>query len=222
MINLRRRQFTRRLSLLLTSALTFAALLGVGQADGASNASSAALRIGEYAVATATHDNPSHVVTWADVSNAAGIPTVNTTNLALSINLGDLFGYARLVLFVDPTSFADICLNFPDTVGATSKVVPCPHQAEAQWQSQSGALETSNRAIATAAATGRAVSGADVVAAAKIDRETLRHKPSFTAGQGGKVDFATTVEMAPNTKITVNNCVQLPKTAYGIPVLVSC
>jgi hypothetical protein len=83
-------------------------------------------------------------------------------------------------------------------------------------------LSVSNRAIAAAAATGKAVSGANVVAAAKIYGVTLRHKPTFRAGQGGKVEFTTLVEMGLNTKFTVNNCVQLPKTAYGLPVEVPC
>jgi hypothetical protein len=66
------------------------------------------------------------------------------------------------------------------------------------------------------------VSGADVVAAAKVFHATLRHKPTFLAGQGGRVEFTTQIEMGLNTKFTVNNCVQLPKTAYGIPVSVPC
>jgi hypothetical protein len=50
----------------------------------------------------------------------------------------------------------------------------------------------------------------------------LVHKPTFRAGQGGVVTFSTLVEMGGNTKFTVNNCVSLPKTAFGIPVEVAC
>jgi hypothetical protein len=212
----------RRVSNVLTPAVVLVVLLGIGSPAGASTSSSAALRIANYAVATATHDNPAHIVTAADVSNAAGINTVNTSSLELLINLGDVFGYSRLVLFFQPKSYADICLNFPDTVGGVPEIISCPHQAQGLWNSRAGALSVSDRAIAAAAATGKAVSGANVVAAAKIYGVTLRHKPTFRAGQGGKVEFTTLVEMGLNTKFTVNNCVQLPKTAYGLPVEVPC
>jgi hypothetical protein len=222
MTTLQRRRFWPHLPRTLVPALAITALLGVASPVGAATTSSAALRIAQYAVATATHDNPSHVVTAADVSNAAGIPTVNTTGLVLLINLGDVFGYSRLVLFYDTTTYADTCLSFPDTVSGTPKVFACPRQARALWDTHGGALAISNRAVAAAAATGHAVSGADVVAATKAYQGTLRHKPTFLAGQGGKVEFTTKVVFAPDTKFTVNNCVQLPKTAYGIPVLVPC
>jgi hypothetical protein len=211
-----------RLSRTLVPAVAFAVLIGVGSPVGASTPSTVALRIAEYAVATATHDNPPHIVTAADLSNAAGINTVNTSSLVLLINVGDVFGYSRLVLFFGSKDFTDTCLNLPETVGGTPKVIACSRQARGLWDSRGGALAVSNRAIAAAAATGHAVSGANVVAAAKVYQETFRHKPTFLAGQGGKVDFTTPVEMGLNTKFTVNNCVQLPKTAYGIPVSVPC
>jgi hypothetical protein len=125
-------------------------------------------------------------------------------------------------LFYQEKPFADICLNLPATVGGAPKIIPCPHQAQGIWNSRAGALGASNRAIAAAAASGRAVAGADVVAAAKIYGVTLRHKPTFLAGKGGVVDFTTLVEMGLNKKFTVNNCVQMPKTANGIPVEVPC
>jgi len=218
----RRRSRLLRVSRTLTPGVAMVALLGLGSPVGASTSSSVALRIANYALATASHDSPAHVVTQADVSNAAGINTVNTKGLQLLINLGDVFGYSRLVLLVDPNTFTDICLNFPNTVGATAKIISCPHQAQGLWNSRAGALGVSNRAIAAAAAAGRAVSGADVVAAAKIYHVTLLHKPTFQAGQGGTVEFSTLVEMGLNTKFTVHNCVQLPRTAYGIPVEVAC
>lgn len=218
----RQRSWPRRVSRTLTPAVAIVVLLGLGSPVGASTPSSAALRIAEYALATATHDRPAHVVTAADVSNAAGINTVNTKSLYLLINLGDVFGYSRLVLFFEQKPFADICLNFSDTVGGAPQIISCPHQAQGLWDSHAAALGASNRAIAAAAATGHAVSGADVVAAAKTYHVTLFHKPTFRAGQGGKVKFTTLVEMGLNTKFTVNNCVQLPKTAYGIPVEVAC
>jgi hypothetical protein len=203
--------------------VTVAVLLGLGSPVGASSSSSSvALRIADYAVATASHDIPARVVSAADVSNAAGINTVNTTNLFLLINVGDVFGYSRLVLFFDEKPFKDICLDLPDTVGGAPKFISCPRQARALWDTHGGALAVSNRAIAAAAASGDAVSGADVVAAAKIYRLKFRHKPTFLAGQGGQVVFTTPVVMGADTKLTVNICVRLPKTAYGIPVWVPC
>jgi hypothetical protein len=206
---------------MLAPAATIVVLLSLGSPVGAATSSSVALRIADYALGTATHDSPAHVVTAADVSNAAAISTVNTKGLDPLINLGDVYRYPRLVLFFDEKPFADICVNFPDTVGATPKIIPCPNEARGLWMARGGALSVSNRAIADAAANGDAVSGADVVAAAKIDEATLRHKPTFLAGQGGTVEFATLVEMV-NTKFTVDNCVRLPKTAFGIPVEVPC
>lgn len=218
---LRRDTWPQRV-MIYVPALAVVVLLGVASAVGAATSSSVALRIAEYAVATASHDNPAHVVTAVDVSNAVGISTVNTADLEPLINLGDVYQYPRLVLFFEQKTFADICLNLPGTVGGTPKIIRCPHEAQGLWSGRAGALGVSNRAIADAAASGHAVSGADVVTAAKIYGVTLRHKPTFLAGQGGKVEFSTLVEMGLNTRFTVHNCVQFPKTAYGIPVAVAC
>lgn len=136
--------------------------------------------------------------------------------------MGDVVAYPRLVLFLNPMTYRDICLNFPDTIGGTPKIVACPHQAQGLWGASSGVMSVSDRAIAAAAAAGHAVSGADVARAAKTFHLTLTHKPTFLARQVGEVEFATLVAMGLNTKFTVNNCVQFPKTAYGIPVEVSC
>jgi hypothetical protein len=205
-----------------TPVLALAVVLGIGSPVGASTSKSVALRIARYAVATASHDDPAHVVTAADVTNAAGIATVNTANLYVLINVGDVFGYSRLVLFFEQKPFADICLHLPDTVGGAPTIIKCPHRAQAFWMGRGDALSVSDRAIAAAAANGAAVSGADVVAAAKIFGLTLHPKPTFRAGAGGTVKFTTTAEMELGAKVTVNNCVRLPKTAYGIPVEVPC
>lgn len=218
----RRRSWPQWTSRTLIPAVAMVVLLGVGSPVGAATSSSVALRIAQYAVATATHDSPAHVVTAADVSNAASITTVNTTSLELLINLGDVFGFSRLVLFFGSKRYDDTCLNFPDTVGGAPTIIKCPHQAQALWGARAGALSISNRAIAAAAATGHAVSGADVVAASKEFHATLSQTPTFRSGQGGKVEFTTIVELGLKAKFTVHNCVQLPKTAYGIPVEVNC
>ncbi|HQU25736.1 MAG TPA: hypothetical protein PLS29_01755 [Acidimicrobiales bacterium] len=204
------------------ATMAVAVLLGAGSSAGASTSSSVALRIAQYAVATATHDRPARVVNGTDITNAASINTVNTTGLVPTINLGGVFEYPRLVLFIDPKTFATICLNMPDTVGGAPRAIPCPHRAQGLWSGRARALAVSDRAIADAAAKGRAVSGADVVAAAKVYGVTLRHKPTFPAGRGAIVQFSTLVEMGPTRKFSVNNCVQLPMTAYGIPKPVPC
>jgi hypothetical protein len=206
----------------ITPVVALIVILGVASPVGASTAKSVAVRVAQYAVATADHDNPAHVVTAADVTNAASIETVNTSNLFVLINVGDVFGYSRLVLFFEQKPFADICLNLPDAIGGAPTLIKCPRQAQGIWNSHAGALGVSNRAIAAAAANGKAVSGADVVAAAKAYGIMLLHKPTFRSGQGGTVEFTTLVEMPPNAKFNVNNCVRLPKTAFGIPVEVPC
>jgi hypothetical protein len=219
---IRQRTWLRDFSHTLTPVVAILVLLGLGSPVGATTPSSVALSIAEYALATATHDQPAHVVTAADVSNAVGINTVNTENLILTINLGDVFGYSRLVLLIDQKTFDNICINFPNTVGGAPRIISCPHKAQGLWNSHAAALGASNRAIAAAAATGHAVSGADVVKAAMAYHLPLAHEPTFLAGQGGKVEFTTLVEMGANTKFSVNNCVQLPKTAFGLPVEVAC
>lgn len=206
----------------LVPAFVLVALLGTASSAGAASSSTVALRIAQYAVDTASNDKPAHAVTAADLTNATGISTVNTKNLFLLINVNDVFGYSRLVLFFQEKPFSDICLNVPDAIGGPPKLIACPDQARGLFDSRAGALSVSDRAIAAAAAKGRAVSGADVVAAAKAYGAKLRHRPTFRAGQGGTVDFSTLVEMGDNTKFTVNNCVQLPRTAYGLPVAVPC
>jgi hypothetical protein len=218
----RRYSWNRWIARVCTSAAAVVVLLGIGSPVGASTPKSVALRIVEYAVDTANHDVPAHVVTAADVSNAAGIDVVNTSSLYVLINLDDVFGYPRLVLFFDEKPFSDICLNVPDTIGGAPTIINCPHQAQGLWDSRAGSLLVSNRAIAAAAATGKAVSGADVVAAAKTYGLPLRHKPTFRSGQGGTVEFSAQAEIGADTKFTVNNCVRLPKTAYGIPIEVPC
>src|ERR1035437_372564 len=205
---MQRRIWLRHFPRTVTPAVVIVVLLGLGTPADGSTPSSIALSIAEYALATATHDGPAHVVTAADVSNAAGINTVNTRSLYVLINLGDVFGYLRLVLFFDQKPFADICVDFPNTVGGPPRIIACPHQARGLWQGRAGALSVSDRAVADAAARGHAVSGADGVAATKNYHVTLLHKPTFLAGQGGTVKFTTLVEMGANTKFTVNNCVQ--------------
>jgi hypothetical protein len=195
----------------------------VGQPPvGAIGAKSVALSIAEYAVATATHDRPAHVVTASDVTNAVSLSTVNTKDLTLLMNIDEVYGYARIALLFDEKSFADICIDFPNTIGGKPRVISCPHEAQGLLNSRAGVMQASDDAVAAAAQRGEAVSGADVVTAAARFHLTLHPIPTFGAGTGGRVKFGTLVEMPPNLKFTVHICVRFPSTAYGIPTQVAC
>ena len=217
-----RRVGPRRLQRWAAPAMVAATLLGTGSSVGAATTSVVALNIAKYAVATATHERPAHVVTAADVSNAVDLTSVNTKNLYVLINLDQVIGYSRLVLLFDQKRFSDTCINFPNTVGGAPRIIPCPHRAQGLVDSRPAVMIVSGNAVAAAASRARAVSGPDVVKAAARFHLLLVPTPTFVAGQGGKVKFATPVEMGANVKFTVYTCVRFPKTAYGIPVQVAC
>ena len=149
------------------------------------------------------------------------MPTISN-NPALFINLGDVFGYRRLAVFIDQLTFTNICVSFPDSVGGVPRIIPCPLRAIAQRSIWPDALQVSERAIVAAAAHGKVVSGADVVAANRPVQLRLVREPTFLAGEGGQAKFATTIETGAKLKFTVYLCVRFPKTAYGIPVQVAC
>jgi len=200
-----------------------ATLLGLASPVGAAGTqSSVALNIAKYAVATATHDHPAHVVTAVDVANAVGVTSVNSRNLYLLFNLDQVFGFSRVVLLFDEKPFSDICIDFPDAVGGVPRIIHCPHEAQGVWDSRPAVMSASADAIVAAAARGQAVSGNDIVKATRAFHLMLRQTPTFAAGQGGTVKFATLVEMPPNLKFMVDICVLLPRTAYGIPAHVAC
>jgi hypothetical protein len=212
----------RTISTMLTAAALTSGILATSAE--AATPSSVAIEIANYALGTATHDAPAHVVTAADVTNAGSIFLTNVggNGLTLVANLGAVVAYPRLVIFASTRTYDDVCVNFPNIVGGVPKIIPCPSEALGLFQSNAVAMTVSDEAISKAAASGRAVSGADVVAVARKFHETFLHTPTFSAGQGGKVDFTTKVEMGASAKFTVHNCVQLPKTAYGIPTAVAC
>jgi hypothetical protein len=218
----RRRDCARRRVGWVTSVLVVATMLGLASPVEAATPSSVALSIAEYAVATATHDRPAHVVSAADVSNAVEVYAVNSKQLYLLFNLDQVFGFSRVVLLFDEKPFSDICIHFPDSVGGVPRIIHCPRQAQGIWNSRPAVMFASGNAIAAAAARGQAVSGADVVKASAAYHLSLRPKPTFTAGQGATVKFATLVEMPPDAKFIVDICVRFPETAYGIPVQVAC
>jgi hypothetical protein len=196
--------------------------LGNASPVGADGVKSVALNIADYALATATHEKPAQIVDAADVTNAVSLTSVNTKNLLLLMNLDEVFGYIRVVLLFDQSSFSDTCIDFPNKVDATPRILPCSHEAQGLLNSRPGVMSASSEAVASAARRGEAVSGSDVVAAAAHYELTTVPKPTFAAGKGGIVNFGTLVEMPPNLKFTVHICVRFPKTAYGIPEQVAC
>jgi hypothetical protein len=197
-------------------------LLAIANPVGATGAKSVALSIADYAVATATHDKPAHVVTAADVTNAVSLTSVNTKKLYLLMNIDEVYGYSRIALLFDEKPFTDTCIDFPNEVGGAPRIIPCPHEAQGLLNSRPGVMLASGDAVASAARRGEAVSGADVVTAAAHYELKLSPTPTFAAGSGGRVKFGTLVEMPPNLKFTVYICVKFPKTAYGIPAQVAC
>jgi hypothetical protein len=213
---------------LTTSVFAVLLLLGLASpVDAATStaASSAALSIAKYAVATASHDQPAQAVTAADVSNAVATTSVNMSGLALGFNIGELVGYSRVALFTDSSTYSHLCVDFPNSVGAVPTVTSCTPQVILLWQSVPGVLNASRDAVATAASHSRPVTGADVVKAAASIKWNLVSKPTFASGQGGRVKFTKKLQITAPKKsavVTVSVCVSFPKTAYGIPVQVAC
>src|ERR1035437_5188976 len=152
---------------LAAPALALAMLLGLGSPVAAATPSSVALRYATYAVATATHDRPAHIVSAIDVSNAVSALSTISNNLALSINLGDVFGYRRLAVFIDQQTFTNVCVSFSDSVGGVPRIIPCPLRAIAQRSIWPDALQVSERAIVAAGAHGKGGGGARAVSAAR-------------------------------------------------------
>ena len=215
-------QRLRRSANWLAPALLAILLSGYANPVGAVGVKSVALNIADYALATATHDKPAQVVSAADVTNAVSLTSVNTKNLLLLMNIGDVTGYSRVVLLFDQNPYSDTCIEFPSKIDAAPRIIPCPHEAQGLLNSRPGVLNASSEAVAFAARRGEAVSGPDVSAAAAHYELTVDPKPTFAAGEGGIVNFGTLVEMPPNLKFTVHICVRFPKTAYGIPQQVAC
>jgi len=215
-------QRLRRSANWLAPALLAILLCGYANPVGAVGVKSVALNIADYALATATHDKPAQVVSAADVTNAVSLTSVNTKNLLLLMNIGEVTGYSRVVLLFDQNPYSDTCIEFPSKIDAAPRIIPCPHEAQGLLNSRPGVLNASSEAVAFAARRGEAVSGPDVSAAAAHYELTVDPKPTFSAGEGGIVNFGTLVEMPPNLKFTVHICVRFPKTAYGIPQQVAC
>ncbi len=208
-------------SRLLFLATTATTLLSLASPLAEAASPPAALVMARYAVATATHDQPAHVVIAADVSNAVATFTTLNDQLILEYNLGNLLGTPRVVGWINSSTYAWTCVSFPNSIAGSPQIVPGSGKAHAALLVLPNLLNLSRNAVAAAASHHKAVSGADVAAAAASVRTSLAPKPTFIAGQGGKVRFTTKVETGSNT-FAVFICVQFPRTAYGIPVQVSC
>jgi hypothetical protein len=206
------------LLLLITAATT---ALGLASPLAGAASPPEVLTVANYAVATAIHDRPAHVVTADDVSNALATFYQLNNQLTLGYNLGNLLGVPRQISLYDSSRYAFTCVNFPNSIGGAPKIVPCSSKAEAAWQSLPFVLNASRRAVAAAASHAKAVAGADVVNAVGSGSTTsLAPKPNFLAGHGGKVRFMTKLTMGTTTRVFI--CVKFPKTAYGIPLQVAC
>jgi hypothetical protein len=183
------------------------------------------MSIAHYAFNTADHASPAHVVTDADVLNAFATPSLNPTlgtgTLSLLANLGDLPGASRDIMVMNPSTYRQICVNFPPMVGAPPTLVTCPAVAFTLWTAEPYALDASRDAIAAAARHGHPVSGADIVRAAKANHLGLKSRPTFGAGKGGVVTFVATLKT--NSGVASGDlCVAMPRQRYGIPHVVPC
>lgn len=206
---------TLLLGVALTATMTLSSPL-VGAAR-----SSDALAVADYAFSTANHSRPPQIVTAADVANAVATVSVNKAKLTLDINIGEVEGFPRLVLFMNEVTYRQTCVDFPVKVGQSPTVIPCPAKAIALWQELPSVLYKSRSAVAAAASSGRAVSAADITPFFIGSIFKFLKTPTFRAGQGGVVTVI--VKMKFNSTLTTSHiCIRFPKTEAGIPFQVAC
>jgi hypothetical protein len=179
------------------------------------------LAVANYAFVTATHSKPSHAVTPADLLNAVETEPLANTDLSLPVNIGDIFAFPRLALFLNSTTFTQTCVNFPTRVGQPPYEIKCPMRAIALWQEQPLVLDASREAVAFAEKRGKAVSGSDVGRFFDGSNVHIVGNPSFKPGQSGVVRFVIKLKI---NKILVSGyiCVRFPSTEAGIPAQVTC
>ncbi len=183
--------------------------------------SSGVLAVADYAYSTANHSRPPQIVTATDVTNAVATASVNKAKLTLVINIGEVLGYSRLVLFGNAVTYRQTCVDFPVKVGQPPTVIPCSAEFMELWQEEPFVLNASRSAVAAAASSGRAVSGADITPFFIGSNYKLLKTPTFRAGQGGVVTVI--VKMKFNSTLTTSHiCIQFPKTEAGVPFQVAC
>ena len=179
------------------------------------------LAIADYAFVTSTHFKPSHAVTAADLLNAAETTPIAESNLSLLANIGDIFAYPRLAMFLNSTTFVQTCVNFSTQVGRRPFEIKCPTRALALWQEQPLVLNGSREAVASAESKGLAVSSSDVSHFFVGSNVHIVGNPAFKPGQGGIVRFAFKLNVN-RILATGDICVRFPSTEAGIPVQVAC
>jgi hypothetical protein len=157
----------------------------------------------------------------ADVANAVATASVNKTSLTLGFNIGDVLSYPRLIVFMNGGTYRQTCVNFPVKVGRFPTVISCPAKVIALWQELSFVLNESRSAVANAASSGRAVSGADITQFFIGSNYKFLKTPTFRAGQGGVVTIIVKLKL--NSTLTTSHiCIEFPKTEAGIPIQVAC
>ena len=205
------------------SLVILGSFAGVAQAASASPTPPLVVETAHYAFETAIHFRPARVVSALDVTSAALVvlTLVQSDGISLFVGLGREPKYPRMAAFMDSFNFLRYCVDFPDRVGAAPRLITCPADLMVLWGYEISALQASEMAIAAAARVGHAVSGADVVKFARKVSLRLEPTPTFTAGQGSVVRFTGTARVNNGPPVEAAVCVRLPKTAYGVPVLVA-
>ena len=204
------------------ATLAMVSLADIAPAGAAS--SSAVAQIARYAFETAQHHRPAQVVSPLDLSNAVQAlhATGSVAQVNLSVPLGGVPAWPRLAAFIDAVTFRTSCVDFPAVVGHAPRVVTCPVTLSALWIAQESVLQDAQRAIAAAASRGRGVSGADVAAAARRNKQLVSPVPSFAPGAGGTLRFVTPASISGGRVVTLSACVRFAPQAYAIPVVVNC
>lgn len=216
----RARAGDRTSPILVIAVLLATTTMVMGPKAGAAQPSDV-LTVADYAFSTAYHSRPPQFVTAADVANAVGTVPVNKANITLVFNIGDVLDYPRIVMFENDATFKQSCVDFSPKVGRRPTVIPCPANVVAVWSELPFVLNASRSAVADAASSGRAVSGANVAQFFNGSNYILRQQPTFRAGQGGIV--AITWKLKVNGDLTSSVvCVRFPKTEAGIPMQVAC
>ena len=207
------------LTILVGVALTATTIL-ISPVAGAAG-SSGVLAVADYAFSTANHSRPPQIVTAGDVANAVATASLNKASLTLVFNIGDVLDYPRLIMFMNSVTYKHSCVDFSAKVGQSPTVIPCPAKAVALWSELPFVFNASRSAVADAASSGRAVSGADITHSFIGSNYKVLKTPTFRAGQGGVV--AIIWKMKFNGALTTSQaCIRFPKTEAGIPIQVAC
>jgi len=166
----------------------------------------------------------------------------NIYNMAQGTNVADLYGLTQDPAFPNDAFFGQAlikngapvaatfsCIYFPPQLGAAPSAIPCPPAFAADAhrfiidkanlrRAQTLALIVSREAVALASQVNKAVSGADLTAAASLNSGIRIEKNIGRAGKGGTASFQVRVSSSVTEKI----CIIEPTEVYGDPQLTSC